>query len=94
MHNNSTTLIGWCDLNRKAKSEYAAAATLARNSNDPAPPLLVVLTTLYPDYPEIAVWSKSKKAWALRKRATGQRGVGRNNHATLGIVGRMYFVQP
>ncbi len=26
MHNNSTTLTGWCDFNRKAKSEYAAAA--------------------------------------------------------------------
>ncbi len=26
--------------------------------------------------------------------ATGQRGVGRNNHVTLGTVGRMYFVQP
>jgi hypothetical protein len=69
MRNNSTTLIGWCDFNQKAKSEYAAAATLARNNNDPAPPLLAALTTLYPDYLEITVWSKSKKAWHLRKRA-------------------------
>jgi len=71
MRNNSTTLIGWCDLNRKAKSEYAAVAILARNSNDPTPPLLVALTTLYLDYPEIVVWNKSKKAWHLQKRATG-----------------------
>jgi len=94
MRNNSTTLTGWCDFNRKAKSEYAAAATFARNSNDPAPPLPVALTILYPDYPEIAVWSKFKKAWHLRKRAARRRGAGRNNHVTLGTVGRMYFVQP
>jgi hypothetical protein len=92
MRNNSTTLIRWCDFNRKAKSEYAATATLARNSNDPASPLHVALTTLYPDYPEITVWSKSKKAWHLRKRAAGRRGASRNNHVTLGTVGRMYFV--
>ncbi len=94
MRNNSTTLTGWCDFNRKAKSEYAAAATLARNSNDLAPPLPATLTTLYPDYPEITVWSKSKKAWHLRKRAVGRRGASRNNHVKLGTVGRMYFVQP
>jgi len=94
MRNNSTTLTRWCDLNWKAKSEYAAAAIMARNSNDLTPPLPTVLTTLYPDYPEIAMWSKSKKAWHLRKRATGWRGASRNNHVTLGIVGRMYFVQP
>ncbi len=94
MRNNSTTLTTWCDFNQKAKSKYAAAATLARNNNDPAPPLPVALTTLYPDYPEIVVWSKSKKAWHLRKRAVGRRGAGQNNHVTLGIVGRMYFVQP
>jgi hypothetical protein len=92
MRNNSTTLTGWCDFNRKAKSEYAAVATLACNSNDLAPPLLAVLTTLYPDYPKIAVWSKSKKAWHLRKRVAGRWGAGRNNHVTLGTVGRMYFV--
>jgi hypothetical protein len=50
MRNNSTTLTEWCDFNRKAKSEYAIAATLARNSNDLAPPLPAALTTLYPDY--------------------------------------------
>jgi len=94
MRNNSTTLTRWCDFNRKAKSEYAAAATLVRNSNNPAPPLLAALTTLYPNYLEIAVWSKSKKAWHLWKKAARQRGVGRNNHVTLGTVGRMYFVQP
>jgi hypothetical protein len=94
MCNNSTTLIRWCDFNRKAKSEYAVVATLARNNNDPASPLPVALTTLYPDYPEIVVWSKSEKAWHLRKRATGQWGASRNNHVTLGTVGRMYFVQP
>jgi len=88
MRNNSTTLTGWCDFNRKAKSEYVAAATLARNSNDLAPPLHATLTTLYPDYPEITVWSKSKKAWHLRKRAAGRRGAGRNNHVTLGTMGR------
>jgi len=93
MHNNSTTLIGWCDFNRKAKSEYAAAATLVRNSNNPTPPLPVTLTTLYLDYREIVMWSKSKKAWHLRKRAAGRWGAGRNNHVTLGTVGRMYFVQ-
>jgi hypothetical protein len=69
MHNNSTTLIGWCDFNRKAKSEYVAAAILARNNNDPALP--VALTTLYADYLEIDVWSKSKKVWHLRKRVAG-----------------------
>jgi hypothetical protein len=94
MRNNSTTLTGWCDFNRKAKFEYAAVAILARNSNDPAPPLPGALTTLYPDYPEITVWRKSKKAWHLRKRAVGRQGAGRNNHVTLGTVGRMYFVQP
>jgi len=93
MCNNSTTLTRWCDFNRKAKFEYATAATLARN-NDLAPPLPVALTTLYPDYPEFAVWNKSKKAWHLWKRATGRRGAGQNNHVTLGTVGRMYFVQP
>jgi hypothetical protein len=65
MRNNSTTLTRWCDFNRKAKFEYAVAATLARNSNDPASPLPTALTTLYSDYPEIVVWSKSKKAWHL-----------------------------
>jgi len=94
MRNNSTTLTKWCDFNRKAKSEYAATTTLARNNNDLAPLLPAALTTIYPDYPEIAVRSKSKKAWRLRKRAAGRRGAGRNNHVTLGIVGRMYFVQP
>jgi len=94
MRNNSTTLTGWCDFNRKAKSEYAIAANLARNSNDPAPPLHAALTTLYPNYPKIAVWSKSKKAWHLRKRAAGRLGASRNNHVALGTVGRMYFVQP
>jgi hypothetical protein len=102
MRNNSTTLTGWCDFNRKAKFKYVAATTLACNSNDPAPPLPVALTTLYPNYPEITMWSKSKKAWHLRKRAAGRRGggavgrwgAGRNNHVTLGTVGRMYFVQP
>ncbi len=94
MRNNSTILTGWCDFNRNAKSEYAAAATLARNNNDPAPPLLATLTTLYPDFPEIVVWNKSKKAWHLRKRAMGRRGAGRNNHVTLGTMGCMYFVQP
>jgi hypothetical protein len=94
MRNNSTTLTGWCDFNRKAKSKYVAIATLARNNNDPAPPLPAALTTLYPDYPEIVLWSKFKKAWHLRKRAAGRRGAGRNNHVTLGTVGRMYFVQP
>ncbi len=94
MRNNSTTLTRWCDFNRKAKYEYADVATLARNSNDPASPLPAALTTLYPDYPEIAVWSKSKKAWHLRKRVAGRRGVGLNNHVTLGTMGRMYFVQP
>jgi hypothetical protein len=63
--NNSTTLTRWCDFNQKAKSEYVVVATLPRNSNDPAPPLPNALTTLYPDYLEIAVWSKSKKAWHL-----------------------------
>jgi hypothetical protein len=92
MRNNSTTLTGWCDFNRKAKSEYAATATLACNNNDPASPLPVALTTLYPDYPEIVVWNKSKKAWHLRKRVVGWQGAGRNNHVTLGTVGRMYFV--
>jgi hypothetical protein len=94
MRNNSTTLTGWCDFNRKAISEYAVATTLARSSNDPTPPLPIALTTLYPDYPEIIVWSKSKKAWHLRKSAARWRGAGRNNHVTLGTVGRMYFVQP
>jgi hypothetical protein len=94
MHNNSTTLIGWCDFNRKAKSEYAVVAIVAHNSNDLAPPLLAALTTMYPNYPKIAVRSKSKKAWHLQKRATGRWGAGRNNHVTLGTVGRMYFVQP
>jgi hypothetical protein len=94
MRNNSTILTGWCDFNRKAKYEYAAAATLARNNNDPAPPLPATLTTLYPDYLEIAVWSKSKKVWHLWKRAARRRGASQNNHVTLGIVGRMYFVQP
>jgi hypothetical protein len=94
MHNNSTTLTRWCDFNRKAKSEYVAAATLARNNNDPALPLPAALTTLYPDYPKIVVWNKSKKAWHLWKRATRRRGASRNNHVTLGTVGRMYFVQP
>ncbi len=93
MRNNSTTLTGWCDFNQKAKSEYATAATLARN-NDPASPLPATLTTLYLDYPEIAVWSKSKKAWHFRKRVAGRRGASRNNHVTLGTVGRMYFMQP
>jgi len=94
MCNNSTTLTGWCDFNRKAKSEYAAAATLAHNNNDHALPLPIALTTLYFDYPEIVVWSKSKKAWHLRKKVVKRRGAGRNNHVTLGTVGRMYFVQP
>ncbi len=94
MRNNSTTLTWWCDFNRKAKFKYAAVATLVRNSNDLAPPLPVALTTLYPDYPEISMWSKSKKAWHLRKRVAGRRGAGRNNHVTLGTMGRMYFVQP
>jgi len=71
-----------------------AAATLACNSNDPAPPLPTALTTLYPDYLEIVMWSKSKKAWHLWKRAAEWRGAGRNNHVTLGTVGRMYFTQP
>jgi hypothetical protein len=69
MHNNSTTLTGWCDFNRKAKSEYAAIATLACNGNDHAPPLPATLTTLYLDYPEM--WSQSKKAWHLRKKVAG-----------------------
>jgi hypothetical protein len=64
MRNNSTTLTGWCDFNRKVKSEYVVAVTLAHN-NDLALPLLATLTTLYPDYPEIDVWSKSKKVWHL-----------------------------
>jgi hypothetical protein len=92
MRNNSTTLTGWCDFNRKAKSEYAAIATFVRNSR--TPPLPTALTTLYPDYPEITMWSKSKKAWHLWKRAAGRRGASRNNHVTLGTVGHMYFVQP
>jgi hypothetical protein len=91
MRNNSTTLPRWCDFNRKAKSEYVAAATLARNNN-PAPPLPATLSTLYPDYPEIVVWNKSKKAWHLKKRAIGRHGAGRNNHVTLGTVRHMYFV--
>jgi hypothetical protein len=94
MRSNSTILTNWCDFNRKAKSEYATAATLARNNNDPASSQPVALTTLYPDYPEIVVWNKSKKVWHLRKRVVGRRGAGRNNHVTLGTVGRMYFVQP
>jgi hypothetical protein len=94
MRNNSTTLTRWCDFIQKAKSEYVAAATLARNNNNLAPPLLATLTTLYPDYPEIVVWSKSKKAWHLRKRVAGRQGASRNNHVTLGTMGRMYFVQP
>jgi hypothetical protein len=73
MRNNSTTLTGCCDFNQKAKSEYAIVATLAQNSNDLAPPLPAALTTLYPDYPEITMWSKSKKARHLRKRAAGCR---------------------
>jgi len=87
MRNNSTALTRWCDFNQKAKSEYAAAATLACNTNDLAPPLPTTLTTLYHDYPEIVVWSKSKKAWHLRKRVVGQQGAGRNNHVTLATVG-------
>jgi hypothetical protein len=94
MRNNSTTLTRCCDFNRKAKFEYAAVVALVRNNNDLAPPLPTALTTLYPDYPEIAVWSKSKKAWHLRKRTAGRRGAGRNNHLTLGTMGCMYFVQP
>jgi len=94
MRNNSTTLTRWCDFNQKAKFEYAVIATLACNNNNPTPPLLAALTTLYPDYPEIVVWSKSKKAWHLRKRAARRRGAGRNNHVTLGTVGCMYFMQP
>jgi hypothetical protein len=50
MRNNSTILTGWCDFNQKVKFEYAIAATLARNSNDPALPLPAALTTLYPDF--------------------------------------------
>jgi hypothetical protein len=73
MRNNSTTLTRWYDFNRKAKFEYATTTTLACNNNDPTSPLPATLTTLYPDYPEIAVWSKSKKAWHLRKRATRRR---------------------
>jgi len=65
MCNNSTTLTGWCDFNRKAKSEYATATILARNNNDPASSLPAALTTLYPDYLEIVVWNKSKKVWHL-----------------------------
>jgi hypothetical protein len=92
MRNNSTTLTGWCDFNQKAKSKYAVATTLAQNNNDPTPSLPAALTTLYPDYPEIVVWNKAKKAWHLRKKAVGRRGVGRNNHVTLGTMGHMYFV--
>ncbi len=73
MRNNSTTLTKWCDFNQKAKSEYAVAATLARNNNDPAPPLPAALTTLYLDYPEITVWSKSKKV-APPKKGSGAAG--------------------
>jgi hypothetical protein len=65
MRNNSITLTGWCDFNRKAKYEYAVVTTLARNSNDLTPPLPTALTTLHSDYPKIVVWSKSKKAWHL-----------------------------
>jgi hypothetical protein len=83
VRNNSITLTGWCDFNRDAKFEYATVATLARNSNDPAPPLPIALTTLYPDYPKIVMWSKFKKAWHFRKRAAGRWGAGRNNHVTL-----------
>jgi hypothetical protein len=94
MRNNSTTLTWWCDFNRKAKFEYRAIAIMARNSNNPAPPLPVVLTTLYLDYPEMAVWTKSEKAWHLQKRVAGRQGAGRNNHVTLGTMGCVYFVQP
>ncbi len=76
MRNNSTTLTGWCDFNQKAKSEYAVKAILVRNRNDPAPQLFAALTTLYPDYPEITVWSKCKKAWHLWKRVAGRGGAG------------------
>jgi hypothetical protein len=48
MRNNSTTLIGWCDFNQKAKSEYATATTLVRNNNNPAPSLPVALTSELP----------------------------------------------
>jgi hypothetical protein len=64
------------------------------NNNNPAPPLPAALTTLYPNYLKIVVWNKSKKAWHLEKRAVGRQGAGRNNHVTLGTMGRMYFVQP
>jgi hypothetical protein len=42
MRNNSTTLTRWYDFNRKAKSEYAAATTLAHNSNNPPSPLIIL----------------------------------------------------
>jgi len=73
MRNNSTTLIRWCDFNRKAKSEYAAVATMARNSNDLAPPLLVTLITLYPDYPESQCGANPKRRGTSGK---GQWGSG------------------
>jgi hypothetical protein len=73
MRNNSTTLTGWCDFNRKAKSEYAAVATLARNNNDPAPSLPVALTTLYLDYLELLCRANPKRRGTSGK---GQRGGG------------------
>ncbi len=94
MCNNSTTLTGWCDFNQKAKSEYAAATTLAQNNNNPAPPLPAALTTLYPNYLEIVMWSKPKKAWHLRKRAAGRQGAGQNNHVTLGTEGACTLCNP
>jgi hypothetical protein len=94
MRNNSTTLTRWCDFNQKAKSEYATTTTLACNNNDPTSPLPTALTTLYPDYPEIVVGSKSKKVWHLQKRVAGRRGASRNNRVTSGTMGRMYFMQP
>jgi hypothetical protein len=69
MHNNSTTLTGWCDFNRKVKCEYVVVASLACNSNDPAPPL----RTTRPHYTQII----PKSLCGANRKRRGTSGKGR-----------------
>jgi hypothetical protein len=90
MRNNSTTLTRWCDFNQKAKFEYAAIAILARNSNDPAPPLPLALTTMYPDYLEIVV-EQIQKGVAPPEKGSGAAGCRPKQSCHIGNCGAHVF---
>jgi hypothetical protein len=82
---SGTTLTAWFDYNKAAKEKYDAECA-AVQPPFALPPEPECLSTLYHDFPKIAVYHVQDRRWTAQQRVLSTRG--------LPPIGRMYAAHP